>query len=228
MITVVMLFNQQKDPIYMEKSDKINKRRQIVVMKKTIDPRIKKTRRYLKEALLSLIKQKGFDAITVRDLTQEADINRATFYQHYQDKFDLLDQTIDEMLLSMATYVAPKSMREFTENKDSSPVFERLFQFIYENTFFFQVMMGEKGVPSFQHRMLKIIQQFMNEKIDQLHPHPEKMNVPKEILIHYISFANLGLITYWLENDMKYSAKYMAKQLSELSVRGPLFAAKFE
>lgn len=223
-----MLLIQHVKPVCIGKSEKTDKWRAIIVMKETIDPRVKKTRRFLKEALLSLIKEKGFDAITVRDLTEEADINRATFYQHYQDKFDLLDKTIDDMRFSLVTNVAPKNMGEFTNNKDSIPVFERLFQFIYEHAFFFQVMMGENGVPSFQRRMLSMIRQFMNEKMDQLHPQPKKMNVPKEIRIHYISFANLGMIYYWLENDMKYWPKYMAKQLSELTMKGPFYAAELD
>ncbi|MFZ4452432.1 TetR/AcrR family transcriptional regulator [Salibacterium aidingense] len=188
------------------------------------DRRVKRTRRLLKNALLELIHKKGFNAITVRDLTEKADVNRATFYQHYHDKFDLLDQAIDDMLLSLVTYVVPKNVEEITDIEKASPVFVRLFEFIYDNTFFFQVMMGKNGIPSFQRRMVSMIQQFMNEKLEQFHPQPEKMDIPREILIHYISFAHLGLISYWLESDMQYSPGYMARQLSSLTVKGPLAA----
>ena len=220
-----MLSIQQIDLMCIGIRVKNDKRRDFVSMKKTMDPRVKRTRRLLREALLVLIKEKGFDAITVSDLTEGAEINRATFYQHYHDKYDLLDQTIDEMLLSFATHVAPKDAEEFTKNDEIIPTFLRMFEFISEYSFFFQVMMGENGVPFFQHRLLSIIRKCMNEKLDQLHPHPEKMMIPKEIFIHYISFVDLGLISYWLENDMQYSAKYMAKQLSELTTRGPFIAA---
>jgi AcrR family transcriptional regulator len=206
------------------KEEKNNTRRKIIAMKETNDPRVKRTRRFLKDALLVLIKEKGFDAITVRDLTDAAEINRATFYQHYHDKFDLLDQTIDDMLCSLGTHVEPKSLEELTKNNETIPIYLRMFEFISEHSFFFQVMMGENGVSFFQRRLLSIINKFMNKKLDQLHLEPEKMKIPKEIFIQYISFANLGLISYWLENDMKYSAKYMAKQLSELTERGPFFA----
>jgi hypothetical protein len=86
-------------------------------------------------------------------------------------------------------------------------------------------MTGENGVPSFQRRLLQMIRTFMDEKLDQLHPDPEKMIIPKEIFIYYLSYANFGLIDYWLENDIKYSASYMAKQLSELTRKGPFLAA---
>ncbi|MFC7442730.1 TetR/AcrR family transcriptional regulator [Laceyella putida] len=190
-------------------------------MKENLDPRVKRTRRLLREALIALLQEKSLDDITVRDLTERAGINRATFYEHYRDKFDLLDQTIDELLFSLVTHVAPRSVEEFTESGEAIPVFVRMFEFIHEHALYFQVMMGDHGIPSFQRRMLKMIRQFMDKKLDQLHPQPEKMKIPKEIFTYYISYANLGLITYWLENGMQYSAQYMAKQLSELTLRGP-------
>jgi AcrR family transcriptional regulator len=194
-------------------------------MKKSLDPRIKKTRKYLREALLTLIKEKGFDAITVGDLTTVAEINRATFYQHYQDKFDLLNQTIDDMLFTLGSYVAPKNTDDFLNKDGIIPIHLRLFEFISENSSFFKIMMGENGIPSFQNRFIKMICHFMEEKLDQLQPDPQKMQIPKEIIIHYISFAIFGLLSYWLQNDMNYSVTYMAKQLSVLTDSGPFVAS---
>src|SRR5262249_19783727 len=56
------------------------------------DLRVQRTHKLILEALLDLTVQKGFASVTVRDITQKAAINRATFYRHYQDKFDLLDR----------------------------------------------------------------------------------------------------------------------------------------
>ena len=56
------------------------------------DLRVQRTHKLILEALLDLTVQKGFANVTVRDITQKAGINRATFYRHYQDKFDLLDR----------------------------------------------------------------------------------------------------------------------------------------
>lgn len=62
------------------------------------DRRVRKTREAIKEAFLDIIATKGFDALTVQDVTDAADINRSTFYAHFQDKFDLLDRSIREVL----------------------------------------------------------------------------------------------------------------------------------
>lgn len=198
-------------------------------MEESVDPRVKKTRRFLREALLQLISEKGFDAITVKDLTQYAEINRATFYQHYYDKFDLLDQNIEDMLLNLVVTVGPKNRDELIGyGEEPSLVYVRLFEFISGNAAFFQIMLGKNGIPSFQTRMLKMIQNFVSETLEEIQPHHEKMLVPKDIFIHYVTYANFGLITYWLENDMHYSAKYMAKQMSNLAFAGAFNAIGLE
>jgi AcrR family transcriptional regulator len=64
----------------------------------SIDRRIVRTKVAIREALVSLVEEKGFEALSVSDLTRRADINRGTFYLHYQDKFDLLEQTETEII----------------------------------------------------------------------------------------------------------------------------------
>ena len=59
-----------------------------------LDPRVRRTRQMIEQAFLELIKEKGFQSISVQDITERAGINRATFYAHFTDKFDLLDRSI--------------------------------------------------------------------------------------------------------------------------------------
>ena len=61
-----------------------------------LDPRVKRTRQMLDQAFLQLLAEKGFDAISVQDVTARAGVNRATFYAHFPDKFALLDYSIRE------------------------------------------------------------------------------------------------------------------------------------
>jgi AcrR family transcriptional regulator len=61
------------------------------VEEKDVDPRVRRTRKMLQEALASLLKKKDFDKISIRDIAEESTLNRATFYDHYPDKFALLE-----------------------------------------------------------------------------------------------------------------------------------------
>src|SRR5581483_3371046 len=58
---------------------------------KELDPRVRRTRKLLQDALASLLKKKGFDKISIGDIAEESTLNRATFYDHYPDKFALLE-----------------------------------------------------------------------------------------------------------------------------------------
>ena len=62
-----------------------------------LDPRVKRTRSLILQAFGSLLAEKGFESISVQDVTDKAEINRATFYAHFQDKYDLLNKAIGQM-----------------------------------------------------------------------------------------------------------------------------------
>ena len=64
---------------------------------KKVDPRIKRTRQLLQQALMELMAEKSFQAITVQDIAERATVNRVTFYAHFEDKYALLEYTMREM-----------------------------------------------------------------------------------------------------------------------------------
>lgn len=65
-----------------------------VIEESTDDPRIRRTRGYIKDSFLDLLSEKNFKSITVREITERAEVNRATFYDHYEDKYALLNETL--------------------------------------------------------------------------------------------------------------------------------------
>ncbi len=71
----------------------------------SIDRRIIRTKIAIRNALVALIEEKGFDALSVKDITTRADINRGTFYLHYRDKFDLLEQTQAEIIQDVESII---------------------------------------------------------------------------------------------------------------------------
>jgi AcrR family transcriptional regulator len=67
---------------------------------KTVDLRVRRTRQLLRQALMELMPEKGFQAITVQDLSDRAMINRATFYEHFADKYALLEYSLRDLFSS--------------------------------------------------------------------------------------------------------------------------------
>ncbi|MGF9963437.1 TetR/AcrR family transcriptional regulator [Bacillus rhizoplanae] len=200
-------------------------------IKNSNDPRVKRTRQAIRDALVSLIHEKGFDSITVQDIAEKATVNRATFYSHYHDKYDLLDKSITEMLTTLADILKAKKLdkSEFELTFDTPhPIFLSLFSHIAEHAFFYQVMLGDNGIPKFSLQMMKAIQTNLFLSLSIAQPNEEDVIVPRDILISYVTGAHLGMIISWLKQNMPYTPHYMALQLSRLIILGPYAAAGLE
>lgn len=187
-----------------------------------IDRRILRTQQLIKEALLSLIMNKPFADIIVKDITEKANVNRSTFYAHYQDKYDLMDQIVDNklsMLHRLSTNDSDfyKSYQPDFEIPD--PYFVALFEHLTSNETFYRIILTRSHDPSYSAKMLEAIRdsfyiRISNAALDQ------KLLVPMDIVLDYISSAVMGIIKQWLEQHMIYSPHYMALQLTRLSMLG--------
>lgn len=101
----------------------------------------------IKNALISLMKEKSFDRITVTDIVERADINRGTFYAHYKDVRDVLDKIcagmVDELLLSLRGFDANAIV------KDNSAVFQRFSEYISKDIDYFRLLLQVDGIHDF-------------------------------------------------------------------------------
>src|SRR5687767_9572046 len=94
----------------------------------TQDLRVVRTRRMLRDAMIALTIQKGFDAVTVNDIVGLAMVNRATFYRHYQDKYDLVESYLDELYTNLNAAPVPAA-----GPGEPNPHLVKLFQHIRDN-----------------------------------------------------------------------------------------------
>src|SRR5215469_11325891 len=78
-------------------------------VEKSVDPRVKRTRKLLQQAFLELFKEKSFSSISIQDITERATVNRATFYAHFADKYELLDSIIREQFQQAVASKLPSS-----------------------------------------------------------------------------------------------------------------------
>lgn len=187
------------------------------------DLRVVRTQSWLREALIKLIEQVGFDAITVQSLTREAGINRATFYQHYRDKYDLLEKSMADMLTSLKDEVKLNDMKKVALDTQSlEALFLRVLTIISRHQHYFKVMLGDKGSPSFQFQLIQLIKANLNEVIGQHFSSNPQQQITQDIAVTYVATANVGLLTQWLTGAMPYSAEFMATQMAYLFVKGPL------
>ena len=119
-----------------------------------IDRRIRKTRKQLKDCLISLLKTKRIQDITVRELTEMADLNRGTFYLHYKDVFDLLEQTETELLGKLNSVIQKHRAEELLDRPFN--IFHEVYTLVYENASLVEILLGENGDLNFLNRMKQI------------------------------------------------------------------------
>ena len=195
-------------------------------IKNELDPRVKRTRLLLQEALISLMANKEFDAITVQDITKQAGVNRATFYAHYEDKYHMIRQICRDMLqqLIQATkFIAPSN--NVTPEEMAYQSFLHLFEHIEENNYFYKVLLSRKGSNIFRNRMYTLLQESYEKAINYLQPNHLHFKVANDLLTSYITGATMSTIINWLEKDMQYTPRYIAEQLLYLSKNGIFVAA---
>ncbi|MEC1291042.1 TetR-like C-terminal domain-containing protein [Bacillus mojavensis] len=199
--------------------------------KNKVDPRVKRTNKYLRDALIALLKEKEANSITIQEITEKADLTRGTFYLHYRDKQDFLFQSMTEVLDDLIRQVKPETPVEpVIINEDHPPVsFVKLFEYIHEYAEYFQVMLSDRGLPQFRSLMAEFVQKRIYEELlSSIEESEKQLQIPKEILVSYITSAHIGVICSWLESGMKYSPLFMANQLTRLTLLGPLRIAGIE
>jgi AcrR family transcriptional regulator len=157
----------------------------------------KYTKMVLKESLLLLMEDKPINKITVTDICKKADLNRGTFYTHYLDAFDLLEQIQNE-LMEEITEAVDKLIKK---NVKSQVILKELFEIILKNRKLCKVVLSNNGDKDF----LKDIVNLIREKIisDWTSNYPNLNIRDLEYLYIYTSMGTIGLIQQWTQTNFK-------------------------
>ena len=117
-----------------------------------LDRRVRRTRRRLRDALIQLILKKGYDNVTIQDITDAADLSRATFYLHYKDKDELLAGSLEEMFDELMASVKDIMLRRKMELDDQNPPSLPAFQHVADYAELYKSLLGDTGVSSVMNR----------------------------------------------------------------------------
>lgn len=171
---------------------------------KNVDRRVRKTKKLIKDSLTKLMREKGVKDITVRELSDLADINRGTFYTHYKDVFDLLEQIEQEMFEEFNDTISKYSAQDVLENPGL--ILSQIFTFLGANSELCISLIGKNGDIAFVDKLKDLVRhKFLYEWVgDDYIPN-------KEYFCSYIISGFVGLIQYWLETGMQKTPEEMTK-----------------
>jgi len=170
------------------------------------------TRRALQDSLIELMKEKPISKITIKELCENADINRTTFYAHYADQHSLLRQIEDETLSWLKEAIP--DLFNIMDEHETMKTLVRIFRYIAENNRHLQVLMSEQGDLDFQKQLFTLI-------YEQCGMSPAAVaNADlgaKEDYFIFVVNGSVGLIRHWLKNDNHQSAREMAEIVYRLT-----------
>ena len=194
-------------------------------MKTKTDRRVRRTQQLLEQALLSLIKEKAFESISVQEIIDRANVGRATFYEHYDNKEDLLQSGFDGL-------EARLKERQREALACGSNLDERLFAFshellahAYEHRDVFPAMVGKRGGAVIQHVLRKLLVGLVREDVKSGTPKEGANSVPAEAIVQFLANGLFGLLVWWLNGRMRLSVEdvnAIFRQLAVPAVRAAL------
>lgn len=183
---------------------------------KNKDRRVRKTKKSLKDGLAKLMLEKSMNDISVKELTEYVDLNRGTFYLHYKDIFDMVEQVENEMLQELKTVMNSHSTKEI--NCKPLPLLEDAFIFLKENAPMCTVLLSTNGDIAFVKKLKDVVREkcfkdwmilFNVEKADKF-----------EYVYSFILSGCLGLFESWLKDGLKETPKEMAKLAEDIILHG--------
>ncbi|MBR0630120.1 MULTISPECIES: TetR/AcrR family transcriptional regulator [Bacillus] len=167
------------------------------------DPRVLRTRKLIMESFMKLSSKKEFKDITVKDVTAEAMINRATFYYHFEDKYDLLDKTLSEVL----------SINLESINFNNSKLDEDTMMNIFKALASFQQSLHNRCQVEYETELAPIVREQLEIIFYQLLVN-QYTNVEKQVLkvtAVFLSWGIHGASVEWRKNSSHISSEEFIK-----------------
>ena len=185
------------------------------------DRRVRRTKKLLTQALTALLQKKQVNEITVKELTDLADMNRGTFYMYYKDIFDMLEKIEDELFQKLD--VIAQSHEHGDPTQQVKPILLDLFRFIEENQEMCRVLLSPNGDMNFLHRLYEAIRERSLEIWkDQMGSLGEK---EFDYRYSFVIFGCAGMIRAWVNRSCQETDMQMAELADRMIRRGILTEA---
>jgi len=182
------------------------------------DRRIARTKKALRDAFIRLLRHKSFSEITVSELTREADIDRRTFYTHYDNIAEIVDEIDAEaiQILEDAIQDIPVNSREF---------FEALTHIMVNNYEYYEVIIQNRGFYSLEYRCKSILRKAL---IKYYTGRTELDPVKLEFYAEYEASGIMSVYTHWLRHGKPLELPELTDLTYNVAVGDPLLLQQFK
>ncbi len=185
----------------------------------TNDRRVRRTHQLLGDALFELVFIKSYDAITVQDIIDRANVGRSTFYAHYRDKEDLLLSQFGRLIDALTEQVG-------NDGHTSNLLFDSLglFRHVQEQQGLYKAMVHTRGTDLLFQQGQQYLSTRLEARLGALLSDGQASAAPVAAIAAWLSSALLGLLKWWLDNKMIYTPEQMDEMFRRLVLPGVMAA----
>lgn len=187
-----------------------------------VDPRVRRTRRMLRDALVSLILEKDYASISIREITDRAEVAYITFYRHYESLDQLLMEVLDEGLGELMKHIETLAQQLDTSALETEG--RLIFEYIGEHADLFRILLKSQSVTRVRKKVLRNIAIIFQKECMPLARSNNQTMVA--LTSNHIATSLLALIEWWLDNGMKPVAARMGKVYKSLIIDSTVGAVK--
>jgi AcrR family transcriptional regulator len=182
------------------------------------DRRVERTQQLLRGALRSLIHEKGFEALTVQEIIDRANVGRATFYSHFDNKDDLLVSGFEDLRASLKARQRDAFSRGHAIEERVFGFSQEVFAHTNEYRDAFRAMVGQRSGAVVQRLLQKLLVELIREDVKRTVVKTESSPAQTEALVHFITGALVGVLMWWLDGRMRLSVDDVNAYFRKLAI----------
>ena len=170
------------------------------------DRRVRKTKTRLRQALTGLMAQKDIKDITVKEITERADVNRGTFYSHYRDIYDMIAQVEDALFEELGEVMDAYTTADL--RADLVPILEDVFTFVRDNADFCGALLSSRTDSALFQRLYTVVYGKCLEEWGELYGLKE--DPLRDYYLNFMVSGVVGLIQVWVSEGLRHTPREMA------------------
>lgn len=169
----------------------------------------------IKDALVCLLREKPFHKITITDIIKKAEINRSTYYYHYYELEEVLNEVIDVAIDELARKMEASIQNPEVYNMDEKtlPSTLVLFEHIYNYREYYASLLHSDVSNRFSKKFVEAVKHF-NRNLEVTFENPADVEIDYDMYANFYAYAAFGQVQYWLESEFKQTPEDMAEQLT--------------
>lgn len=181
-----------------------------------------RSRKLIRQAFVELMQEKDLEKITVTDIVTRADINRGTFYAHYQDKRAVIEQIENEIIGKMMEFLGEFQYKKFFQNP--LPLLLKISRYLEKDLEFYRILINARGSEQFLEKLKSIFTKYLKNDSDI----PEKIKKSSDFIIRINFFAGgiINLYQVWFRNELNCSLNEISLEISKLVISNSILFFK--